>query len=339
MGQTHQRSGRWTVDALPTQSGRIVVVTGANTGLGLETARVLARHGATILLTCRNLDKAEQAAALIRADHQGARVHPICLDLASLASVREAATEIRALSPRLDLVINNAGIMEVPYYRTEDGFELTLATNHLGHFALTGLVLDRLLATPGSRIVTVSSLAHRRGVMHFDDLHFEKGYQPAEAYAQSKLANLLFTYELQARLAATGQATLALAAHPGNARTNLWRTSSLLEQILISSRMRWLTFWLGQDPSLAVLPTLRAAVDPSAQGGDYYGPAGFCEYTGHPIQVEASPAAHDMETMSRLWEVSEQLTGVIYPLDSAPHRVSDAPEDRPGGEIEKRGQH
>jgi NAD(P)-dependent dehydrogenase (short-subunit alcohol dehydrogenase family) len=314
MARTYQRRERWTAAALPDQSWRIAVVTGANTGLGLETARVLAWRGATVLLACRDLDKAERAAALIRAEVASANVRIVHLDLASLASVREAATEIRAISPRLDLLINNAGVMEVPYQRTEDGFELTLATNHLGHFALTGLVLDRLVVTSGSRIVTVSSLAHRRGVMHFDDLHFEQRYRPSEAYAQSKLANLLFTHELQSRLAAAGLGTLALAAHPGNARTDLWRTSSLLERVLINPSLRLLTFWLGQDPPLAALPTLRAAIDPSAQGGDYYGPSGVFEYTGYPIRVEASPGSHDAAAQRRLWEVSEQLTRVAYPL-------------------------
>jgi NAD(P)-dependent dehydrogenase (short-subunit alcohol dehydrogenase family) len=191
---------------------------------------------------------------------------------------------------------------------------LTLATNHLGHFALTGLLLDRLLATPGSRIVTVSSLAHRRGVIHFEDLHSEQRYQPSEAYAQSKLANLLFTHELHSRLATSGFGTLALAAHPGNARTNLWRTSSFLERVLISKRLRPLTFWLGQDPPLASLPILRAAGDPSARGGDYYGPGGWFEYTGYPIRVEASPASLDPAARRWLWEISEHLTGVTYPL-------------------------
>jgi NAD(P)-dependent dehydrogenase (short-subunit alcohol dehydrogenase family) len=150
--------------------------------------------------------------------------------------------------------------------------------------------------------------------MHFDDLHFEQRYRPFEAYAQSKLANLLFTHELQSRLAAAGLETLAVAAHPGNARTDLWRTSSLLERVLINPSLRWLTFWLGQDPPQAALPTLRAAIDPSAQGGDYYGPSGVFEYTGYPIRVEASPGSHDASAQRRLWEVSEQLTGVAYPL-------------------------
>jgi NAD(P)-dependent dehydrogenase (short-subunit alcohol dehydrogenase family) len=297
---------------VPDQSGRIAVVTGANAGLGLATARVLAERGATIVLACRDLAKAERAAEQIRSEIVRASVRVVRLDLASLASVREAADELRSDYPRLDVLINNAGVMAVPYQRTEDGFELTLATNHLGHFALTGLLLDRLLATAGSRIVTVSSIAHRRGVMRFDGLLSEHGYKPEDAYGQSKLANLLFTYELQARLEAAGARTIALAAHPGNARTELWRTSSRVERVLISSRLRWLNFWLVQSAELGALPTLRAAVDPSARGGDYYGPAGPFQFTGYATRVESSARSHDAAAQRRLWDVSEQLTGVSY---------------------------
>ena len=297
---------------VPDQSGRTAVVTGANAGLGLATARVLAARGATVVLACRDIVKAERAAGRIRTEAGRANVHVVRLDLSSLASVREAADELGSDYPRLDLLINNAGVMAVPYQRTEDGFELTLATNHLGHFALTGLLLERLLATAGSRIVTVSSIAHRRGVMHFGDLQSEHRYKPADAYGQSKLANLLFTNELQARLDAAGARTIALAAHPGNARTDLWRTSSRLERVLISPRLRLLNFWLVQSAELGALPTLRAAVDPSARGGDYYGPAGPFQYTGYPTRVESSPRSHDAAARRRLWDVSEQLTDVSY---------------------------
>jgi NAD(P)-dependent dehydrogenase (short-subunit alcohol dehydrogenase family) len=264
------------------------VITGGSAGLGLETARALAAEGSSVITACR-------------------RGGDVALDLASLASVRAAAEQILAAAGRLDLLINNAGVMDVPYRRTEDGFELTLATNHLGHFALTGLLLERLLETPGSRVVTVSSNAHRRGVMRFDDLQGERSYDPAEAYAQSKLANLLFTYELQRRLAATGAGTIAVAAHPGNARTALWRGSSALERALIRLP------WLAQSARAGALPTLAAALDPSARGGDYYGPSGPFQYTGRPTRVESSTSSHDAESQRRLWEVSEQLTGVSYP--------------------------
>jgi NAD(P)-dependent dehydrogenase (short-subunit alcohol dehydrogenase family) len=297
---------------VPDQSGRTAVVTGANAGLGLATARVLAERGAMVVLACRDVVKAERAADRIRREVGGADLDVVHLDLASLASVREAADKLRSNYPRLDLLINNAGVMAVPYQRTEDGFELTMATSHLGHFALTGLLLEQLLASAGSRIVTVSSIAHRRGVMQFDDLQSEPRYKPGDAYGQSKLANLLFTYELQARLEAAGSRTIALAAHPGNARTELWRTSSRLERVLISPRLRWLNFWLVQSAEFGALPTLRAAVDPSARGGDYYGPAGWFQFTGYPTRVESSARSHDAVVQRRLWDVSEQLTGVSY---------------------------
>jgi NAD(P)-dependent dehydrogenase (short-subunit alcohol dehydrogenase family) len=287
-------------------------VTGANAGLGLATARVLAERRAMVVLACRDVVNAERAADRIRSEVGGADLDVVHLDLASLASVREAADMLRSNYPRLDLLINNAGVMAVPYQRTEDGFELTLATNHLGHFAFTGLLLERLLATAGSRIVTVSSIAHRRGAMHFDDLQSEHHYKPGDGYGQSKLANLLFTYELQARFEAAGADTIALAAHPGNARTELWRTSSRVERVLISPRLRWVNFWLVQSAELGALPTLRAAVDPSARGGDYYGPAGPFQFTGYPTRVESSTRSHDAVAQRRLWDLSEQLTGVSY---------------------------
>jgi len=310
---------RWTAAEVPGQRGRTAVVTGASSGLGLETARVLAGRGAEVILACRDAGSAERAAGLIRAAHPQSRVRAVPLDLASLASVREAAAEIRDTSPRLDLLINNAGVMNVPYQRSEDGFELTFATNHLGHFALTGLLLGPLLATPGSRIVTVSSIGHRMGprVMHFDDLQYTRDYHPWHAYWQSKLANLLFTYELQARLEAAGAATAALAAHPGNARTQLWRHSRL-DTALYSPRLRMLTFWFAQSALTGALATLRAATDPAARGGEYYGPPGRLQYTGYPQRVESSPQSHDQEARRRLWSESEQLAGVSYALLAEP---------------------
>ena len=323
MRQTRAEDGHWTAANVPDQSGRVAVVTGASGGIGLETALVLARRGATVILACRDMRKAGQAAARIRAEAARVRaggakaqagtdsVRIVHLDLAALASVREAAGEIRSACPRLDLLINNAGVMAPPYQRTVDGFELTFATNHLGPFAFTGLVLDRLLATAGSRVVTVSSSGHTGGVMAFDDLHFERGYHATHAYWQSKLANLLFSYELQARLDAAGAGTTALAAHPGVVPTELWRTSSGLERVLISPQLRLLNFWIAQDAPMGALPTLRAAVDPSARGGEYYGPAGRHD-TGYPVRVESSARSHDTAAQQRLWEISEQLTGVPF---------------------------
>lgn len=305
---------RWTVADIPTQSGQTAVVTGANTGLGFETAVALARRGATVILACRDLTKAGSAADRIRAEVEPERVHVVRLDLASLASVRDAADEIRDLSDSLDLLINNAGVMDAPRARTVDGFELTFAVNHLGPFALTGLLVDGLLATPGSRIVTVSSVAHRRGRIDFEDLRMSGGYEAEDRYSQSKLANLLFTYELQARLTHRDALTTALAAHPGNARTELWRNSSGLERVLLSRPLRIPTFWLVQSASAGALAILRAATDPLARGGEFFGPPGRLQYTGHPTQVESSTAAHDQSVQRRLWEISEELTGVSYPI-------------------------
>ena len=303
---------RWTSADVPGQSGRTAVVTGASSGLGLETALVLAQRGSAVVLACRDVAKAERAAGHIRSSAGQAAVRVVHLDLASLASVREAAEQIRLTCPRLDLLINNAGVMAVPCQRTQDGFELTFATNHLGHFALTGLLLDRLLAVPGSRIVTVSSNAHQRGVMHFDDLQLRDAYKPWRAYEQSKLANLLFTYELDARLRAAGASTAALAAHPGNSRTQLWRWTPRLTQALYKPRLRMLTFWFAQSAQMGALPTLRAAADPAARGGDYYGPPGRLQSTGYPVRVESSARSHDKAAQRRLWEVSQELTGVSY---------------------------
>jgi NAD(P)-dependent dehydrogenase (short-subunit alcohol dehydrogenase family) len=303
----------WTTADIPDQAGRTAVVTGASGGVGLQTARALAAGGASVILACRDLGKAERAADRIRADIGPVSLRIVRLDLASLASVRSAASEIRAASPQLDLLINNAAVMAAPYERTADGFELTFATNHLGHFALTGLLLDALLATPGSRVVTVSSVGHVDGVIGFDDLQGEVRYRSAHAYYQSKLANLLFAYELDARLSAAGASTISLAAHPGIVRTELWRTSSLLERAVMSRRLRLISSWLAQDPPAGALPTLRAATDPAARGAEYYGPAGRKEYTGHPVLVESSTRSHDMAVAGRLWEVSQELTGVSYP--------------------------
>jgi NAD(P)-dependent dehydrogenase (short-subunit alcohol dehydrogenase family) len=312
------RSGEqrvWTIADAPDQSGRVAVVTGGSAGLGRETARVLASRGARVVLACRDVAKGEKAAESIASGTTTAeRPRIVRLDLASLGSVHEAAEEIRSASPHLDLLINNAGVMAIPFGLSDDGFELTFATNHLGHFALTGLLLERLLATPGSRVVTVSSLAHRRGHSALDSPGSEHEFEPGPAYDRSKLANLLFTYELQHRLQAAHAETSSLAAHPGQVRTELWRTSSRLERALLAPALRPLTFWFAQDAQDGALPTLRAALDPAAKGGDYFGPAGWFEATGPPIRVESSPDAHDRTAGRRLWRRSEQLTGVSYPL-------------------------
>jgi NAD(P)-dependent dehydrogenase (short-subunit alcohol dehydrogenase family) len=301
---------RWTAADVPDQTGRTAIVTGANTGIGFEAAAVLAARGATVVLACRDLDKAKQAAARVTASTPGAAVQVQRLDLAALASVRGAADELRDRYDRIDLLVNNAGVMWTPRQTTADGFELQFGTNHLGHFALTGLLLDRLLATPGSRVVTISSLGHRTGRIHFDDLQLERRYGRQRAYGQSKLANLMFTYELQRRLAAAGAGTIAVAAHPGGSRTEL--TRHLPRGISTASRLLEPLWAQGAD--MGALPTLRAATDPRVQGGEYYGPDGFAEGRGYPKRVGSSRRSHDVEVQRRLWAVSEELTGVGYPV-------------------------
>lgn len=307
-------SGHWTANDVPDQHGRVAVITGGTGGLGLETARVLAANGATVVLAGRDPVKLAGAVAQLQAGQPGALVQTAELDLASLESVRKAAAELTGRFAALDLLINNAGLMFPPYGLTRDGYELQFGTNHLGHFALTGLLLPRLLATPGARVVTVSSVAHRYGKMHFDDLMLTSHYQPDPAYGQSKLANLLFSYELGDRLAAAGAGTASLAAHPGVVLTDLWRTSPGWQRALISPRLRLINFWTAQPVSQGALPTLRAATDPAAQGGEYYGPGGFHEYTGSPVRVESTAASHDPAAQQRLWDISEQLTGVHYSI-------------------------
>jgi NAD(P)-dependent dehydrogenase (short-subunit alcohol dehydrogenase family) len=303
---------RWTAADVPDQSGRTAIVTGANTGIGFETARVLADRGATVVLACRDQTKTVAAAARIRAAAPRAAVDTVRLDLASLSSVRQAAERIRSRHPRIDLLINNAGGIRPRYQRTEDGFESTIATNHLGPFALTGLLLEALLPVPGSRVMTVSSIGHRRGRIDLDDLHFERGYQFQDAYFQSKLANLMFTYELQRRLATAGAKTIAVAAHPGNARTEFGRDMNLFVRTAMRPGMRMFTWWLLQSPLMGALAPLRAAADPDARGSDYFGPPGRAQFTGYPTRVESSAQSYDVDMQHRLWAESERLTGVTF---------------------------
>jgi NAD(P)-dependent dehydrogenase (short-subunit alcohol dehydrogenase family) len=302
---------QWTEGAVPSQTGRTAVVTGANTGIGFEAARVLAARGASVVLAVRNLDKGKDAAARIGARTPGADVTVQSLDLSSLDSVRAAAEELRANHPKIDLLVNNAGVMYPPRGSTADGFELQFGTNHLGHFALTGLLLDRLLPVAGSRIVTVSSVAHRiRAAIHFDDLQWERGYSRVAAYGQSKLANLMFTYELQRRLAARTSPTIAVAAHPGLAKTELGRNMPTPMRVGSAVFDRF----VSQSAAMGALPTLRAATDPSVAGGEYYGPGGFREFIGPPVVVQSSAKSHDIDVQRRLWTVSDELTGVTYPI-------------------------
>jgi NAD(P)-dependent dehydrogenase (short-subunit alcohol dehydrogenase family) len=300
----------WTADDIPDQRGRTAVVTGANTGLGFETAAALAAHGASVVLAVRDVAKGKAAITRIQRATPGADLTVQRLDLSSLASVRTAAEELRAHHPTIDLLINNAGVMYTPPNRTADGFELQFGINHLGHFALTGLLLDRMLPVAGSRVVTVSSTGHRiRARIHFEDLRFDRGYSRFAAYGQAKLANLMFTYELQRRLAARGT-TIAVAAHPGASSTELARNSPAWLRALNTVFGRF----LAQSAASGALPQLRAATDPSVLGGQYFGPDGFGELRGHPRVVASSKRSHDAAAQRRLWTVSEELTGVAFPV-------------------------
>jgi NAD(P)-dependent dehydrogenase (short-subunit alcohol dehydrogenase family) len=300
-------AGKWTEKDIPDQAGRLAVVTGANSGLGYWTARALAGAGATVVLAVRSAVKGEKAAAEIRSVTRGdARV--VELDLADLASVRAFPERLGA--DRVDILVNNAGIMAAPRRLTKDGFESQFATNHLGHFALTGVLLARLLAAPEPRVVTESSGLHRSGTINFDDLQGERSYRRWGAYGQSKLANLMFCFELQRRATEAGTKLKSMASHPGYAATNL--------QFAGPTRFHERAFmWFGnrvfaQSAEQGALTELYAATFPDLPGGSYIGPDGRAEQRGYPRIVTAARKAYDEDGWRRLWEVSEELTGVHY---------------------------
>jgi NAD(P)-dependent dehydrogenase (short-subunit alcohol dehydrogenase family) len=303
----------WTADDMPELSGQTIIVTGGNSGIGYEAALQFARRHAHVILACRNVEKANSAANQILASSPDAKAEVMELDLSSLESIRRFADAFHNSHRSLNALINNAGVMAIPYRRTDDGFEMQFGTNHLGHFALTGLLLDALLACEGARVVNVASGAHRMGRIRFDDLQSQHGYYKWLAYGQSKLANLLFTFELQRRADATGTKLLAVACHPGYAATNLQGAGPRMQG---SSGME--SFWkmmnstFAQSSAMGALPTLYAATSPEVRGGDYIGPDGFAEMWGNPTTVKCSNAAKDAAVAARLWEISEQLTKVSY---------------------------
>jgi len=300
----------WTIADIPDQTGQVAVITGSNTGLGLETAMALAGANAEVVIAVRNLDKGEAAKATILESHPDAEVQVQAIDLSSLDSVRAAASEILERHDRLDLLINNAGVMYTEWQTTTDGFEFQMGVNHLGHFALTMLLLDRLQETGGSRIVNVSSVAHKiKSKLDPTTMMSAEKYDRIAAYGRSKLANLLFTYELQRRLTAAGATTAALAAHPGISSTELARNSPKVVRM-----MEGFSGLLAQSAARGALPQLRAATDPDAVGGDYYGPNGFLEGRGDPVIVTSSSRSHDRQLQEALWVESERLTATTSPI-------------------------
>lgn len=300
----------WTFDNIPDQTGRTAIITGANTGLGFETARMLAQRGANVLLACRNLGKGAEAMRRILEGRPTGNVTLESLDLSDLGSVASFATKVLATRPRIDLLINNAGVMVPPRGKTAQGFELQFGTNHLGHFALTAPLLPRLAAQPGARVVVVSSMAQRFGSISLDDPNWERrSYNGWLAYGQSKLANMMFALELQRRLSRAGSRLVATAAHPGWTATDLQRSdpmSNLLNPML------------AMPVAKGALTTLRAATDPAALGGSYWGPTGFIGMWGWAGEVPIPEKSADTEMAAKLWELSENLTGVRFDLASLP---------------------
>jgi len=308
MKGTTVKKSQWNGSHIPLLTGAIAIVTGSSSGIGFETARVLAARGAHVVLAVRNTEKGSAAAAKMHAQDPGSELSVMELDLARLASVRTFAAAVLEKYSRLDLLINNAGVMVPPYSKTEDGFELQFGTNHLGHFALTGLLMDLMLRTPNARIVNVSSAAHWMGNIDFTDLAWERRkYRAWQAYGDSKIANLYFTYGLQKKLADAGSTVSVTAAHPG------WTASELQRH---SRGAEFLNVLFAQPIGMGALPTLYAAVGADAVSGDFFGPSGVFGMRGYPERTTSNALSHDMRIAEKLWTASERLTGVTYPIES-----------------------
>ncbi len=294
---------KWDSENILDQKGKVVIVTGSSGGLGYETAKVLANKNATVIVAVRNKEKGNAAVEKIKVENPNADIQLMLVDLANLKSVHTFAENFKGKFNKLDLLINNAGVMNPPYTKTKDGFELQFGTNHLGHFALTGLLIDLIKKTPNSRIVNVSSTAHKIGKLNFEDLNWEtRPYKKMRSYADSKLANLYFTKELQKRLNKQSSDVIVASAHPGAASTGVSRHSRFF---------RILSLFV-QDSKMGALPTLYAAVDPDVQGNDYIGPGGFQEFGGYPKKVEPAAHAKKDDVATKLWDASEKMTGVFY---------------------------
>ena len=304
-------SNNWTITDIPDLTGKTVIVTGGNSGLGFESVKAFALKGACVILACRTVTKGEEAKKRILKFLPTADILVMELDLADLKSIRNFAAKFKQNHARLDVLLNNAGIMMVPYSLTKDGFESQLGTNHLGHFALTGLLLEVLKDSPASRVVNVSSMAHSSGEMDFNNLLYENGkdYSPLKAYGRSKLSNLLFTYELQRFFEKNKMNTIALAAHPGLSDTNLGHY--MMEKWYFRLIMP-IFFRMAQPASMGALPELRASVDPEAKPNEFYGPDGKRQMKGYPVVVQPKQKAFNKEDARKLWEISEKLTSVIY---------------------------
>jgi len=304
---------KWTVEQIPSQAGKTALVTGANSGIGYQAALELARNGAHVLLGCRNAAKGQAALERLMREASGASAEMVLLDMASLASIRAFAVGFAARRIALDLLINNAGVMALPKRElTTDGFERQFGTNHLGHFALTGLLIPELLAAPAPRVVTVASIAHRRGKIEFDNLQSERSYSPRGAYNTSKLANVMFALELERRARGAGGKLVSIPVHPGVSRTSIIE-NGMAPTGLVAAIIRVVAAVAFQSDAAGALPTLYAATAPEAKGGEYIGPDGFLGIKGSPVVETPKPQALDEAVAKRLWTVSEELTGVVYP--------------------------
>ena len=303
------KTEKWTTENIPELKGKVIIVTGGNSGLGYESVKAFAKNGAEVILTSRSIEKGE--AAKTKIGKVKGNISVLQLDLMDFASIKNFAEYFKKKYNRLDVLLNNAGIMTTPYFLTKDGLEAQNGTNHFGHFALTGHLFELIKNTSKSRFVNVSSMAHKQGKMDFDNLLFEngKGYSAMKSYGRSKLMNLLFTYELQRKLEAAGIDSISVAAHPGVSNTNLAR---FLEDKLIFKILKPLMSPFIQEQEMGALPEIRAAVDPNVKGGEYYGPDGFNEMKGFPVLVQSNEASHNLEDAKKLWEVSEKLTGVKF---------------------------
>lgn len=303
----------WSWEKMPELNGKLVVITGANAGLGFETTRMLTARGARVVMGCRSVDKAEEAQAKIKAEFPYARLEFIPLDLANLASIRKFAEKFHTVYDRLDVLVNNAGVMAIPFKKTTDGFEMQFGTNHLGHFALTAQLFPLIAKTPQSRIVQVSSNAHKFGKMRFEDPNFSVGYEKWQAYGQSKLANLLFMRELSRRLQARKYDIKSVAAHPGYADTDLQMLGPRLEGSKLAEKAMAIgNKYFAQPAQMGALPIAYAASMPDVLCGEYFGPSGFLEFKGFPKRAEMTKRALNTADSERLWDLSLELTGVKF---------------------------